>query len=81
MKLDNYRSNPAEHFRSPDLVVEHPSLSADDKKEILTSWKDELMQLQAATAENMPRLDESNGQTVSLQQVELALEQLETATG
>ncbi|MGE4072877.1 MAG: hypothetical protein AB7E72_17045 [Lysobacterales bacterium] len=81
MKLDDYRSNPAEHFRSPDLVVKHPSLSADDKKEILTSWKDELMQLQAATAENMPRLDESNGPTISLQQVELALEQLEAATG
>jgi hypothetical protein len=76
MKLGDYKSNPTKHFPTPESVLDHPSLSSDDKKEILLSWKDELMQLQSATAENMPRLDEKDGQTVSLSRVETALEKL-----
>jgi hypothetical protein len=81
MKLDDYKTNPADHFKTPASVLEQPSLSSEDKEEILLSWKDQLMQLQTATDENMPQLDKQHIEKVSLQQVELALEELESAGG
>lgn len=79
MKVEQYKARPSDHFDSPEAVLDHPRLSAEDKKEILISWKDELVQLQTATEENMPRLDKNVREKVSLRQVTTALEELEAS--
>jgi hypothetical protein len=79
MRLDLYKANPADHFNNPFAVLLHPELSAEDKKDVLLSWKDELVQLQTATEENMPPLDDQTSEKNSLRHVQLALEELEKA--
>ena len=56
-------SSPESQFRHPQLVVQDPSLSYDDKLVVLRNWKQELIQLQKASEENM--LDESGVNDVS----------------
>lgn len=79
MNLEQYKAEPTDYFDSPQAVLDHPGLSAEDKKEILVSWKDELVQLQTATEENMPQLDPEVHKEASLGQVARALEQLEAS--
>jgi hypothetical protein len=77
MKLEEFKADPADYFDSPQRVLDHPGLTAEEKREILISWKDELTQLQIATEENMPRLDAQVREKVSLRQVTAALKELE----
>jgi hypothetical protein len=53
-KFEQYMLNPGNEFRSPAEIVEHAGLSPAQKVQILNQWKNEVEQLQAATAENMP---------------------------
>lgn len=52
--FEEYMRNPGKAFNSPAEVVQHAGLNAAQKIRILQQWKDEVEQLQAATAENMP---------------------------
>jgi hypothetical protein len=53
-KFEEYMRHPGDAFGSPAEIVGHAGLSAEQKVKILRQWKDEVEQLQAATAENMP---------------------------
>lgn len=53
-KFEDYMRNPGAAFRSPAEILEHAGLSPAQKAQILRQWKDDVEQLQVATAENMP---------------------------
>ena len=52
--------NPAKLFAKPEDIESSTAFDADQKRAILLQWKDQLIQLQKATDENMPG-PESNG--------------------
>ncbi len=52
--------NPGKLFAAPEAVESSTDFDASQKRAILLQWKDQLMQLQRATNENMPG-PESNG--------------------
>jgi hypothetical protein len=52
--------NPGKLFQVPEDLELSTEFSAAQKRAILLQWKDQLMQLQKATEENMPG-PESNG--------------------
>lgn len=52
-KLREAKQNPAAMFAKPQDVLTTNDLSHDEKRAILEQWKQDSMQLQQATAENM----------------------------
>lgn len=50
---DDRKLHPSDHFDTPGRVLESGDLSQQDKIEILTSWANEIRQLQVAEEENM----------------------------
>jgi hypothetical protein len=52
-KIAQAIQDPASVFASPEAVVADPSLSPDEKKKILDSWKTDATLLMTAEQENM----------------------------
>lgn len=64
-------------YEHPRSVLEDAALSRSDKIRILESWKDDLLQLQRASEENMPSADAGAGDTAErLQEVVEVLDEL-----
>jgi hypothetical protein len=64
---------PHRHFRKPDEVLAEPTLSVDEKRRILESWKLDAQRLAESTAENM-----SGGEETDLREVSKVLLQLKS---
>ena len=47
-------SDPQSTFLEPRFVVENRGLSHDEKIKVLLDWRQDLLELQTATEENMP---------------------------
>lgn len=77
-RIDDAIADPTRRYKSPMQVVEDPSLSLDEKRQILESWKIDAELLSTATNENM-----TGGEPPLplLQDVHLALDQLEKLSG
>lgn len=60
MDFQQALKNPGRLFTAPEAVEGSSEFNAAQKRAILLQWKDQLMQLQRATNENMPG-PESNG--------------------
>ena len=69
--IQQAKQSPSETFQDPGEVLENPDFTDDQKLKILTQWKDEAEQLEAATAEGMDR-----GGASMLRSINLALESL-----
>ena len=54
-RQDAALSDPETTFLEPRFVVENKGLSHDEKVKILLDWRQDLLELQTATEENMPR--------------------------
>ena len=52
-KVKAAKANPAKEFNRPQDVLLANDLSRDEKRAILERWKQDAMQLQTATSENM----------------------------
>jgi len=63
MDIDRAMKNPANVFRTPEVLSESTELTAEQKRAILLQWKDELQQLQAADDEGMQRSEGAAGAT------------------
>lgn len=64
---------PQRYFTSPDAVLIEPTLTVDQKRRILESWKLDAQRLAESTAENM-----SGGEETDLREVSKVLIQLKT---
>ncbi len=54
-------SDPESTFLEPRFVAENKGLSRDEKIKVLLDWRQDLLELQTASEENMPReRDDSN---------------------
>ena len=71
--VEDLIANPKHHFDHPVEVLDEPSLSNDDKRRILESWKLDAQRLAESTAENM-----SGGEETDLRDVSKVLVQLKT---
>ena len=60
MDFQQALKNPGRLFESPEAVESSTEFDPTQKRAILVQWKDQLVQLQRATNENMPG-PESNG--------------------
>ena len=60
MDFQQALKNPEKMFGTPEALEASSEFDAAQKRAILTQWKDQLVQLQKATNENMPG-PESNG--------------------
>jgi len=60
MDFQQALKNPAKMFGTPEALESATEFTAAQKRAILLQWKDQLVQLQKATDENMPG-PESNG--------------------
>lgn len=69
-------ADPTRQYRTPMDVVRDDSLHVAAKRQILESWKKDAELLSTATDENM-----TGGETPSVQEVCLALDQLEQLSG
>jgi hypothetical protein len=69
--LDELIANPHRHFGHPADVLHEPTLSRDEKRRILESWKFDAQRLAESTAENMTGGEESDLRDVSKVLVEL----------
>lgn len=67
---------PQRHFRRPDDVLVEPTLSVDEKRRILESWKLDAQRLAESTAENMTGGEETDLRDVS--KVLIQLKSMET---
>lgn len=66
-------ADPEATFRQPRIVVEHGELSDADKIRILLNWRQDLLEMQTAGAENMPDLSGESQVATRLQAVTDAL--------
>lgn len=69
--VEDLIANPNRHFSHPADVLTEPTLSTDDKRRILESWKLDAQRLAESTAENM-----SGGEETDLRDVSKVLVQL-----
>ncbi len=70
--------NPELHFGAPAEILKSIDLTDEDKLTILSSWKNDLVELQHASEENMcGRDDESNRAADILRRVLAAIRILE----
>lgn len=66
LDLDRAMKNPASAFGTPEALRESSELTSDQKRAILSQWKDQLQQLQAADDEGMHKSEEVAGTTSDL---------------
>ena len=66
MDIDRAMKNPARTFATPEAVGESSELTAEQKRNVLLQWKDQLQQLQAADDEGMQQNDAAAGTTDDL---------------
>lgn len=79
--IDELIANPHRHFDHPSKVLSEPSLTNDEKRRILESWKLDAQRLAESTAENMSGGEESDLRDVSKVLVELkAMEEAPVVT-
>lgn len=69
--VDELVAYPHRHFDHPIDVLNEPTLSSDDKRRILESWKLDAQRLAESTAENMAGGEESDLRDVSKVLVQL----------
>lgn len=69
--IEDLIANPNRHFDRPDEVLNEPTLSLDEKRRILESWKLDAQRLAESTAENMSGGEESDLRDVSKVLVQL----------
>ncbi len=69
--LKKARLDPTAVFPTPDAVLEHPSLTREEKADILQRWKYDACELEVAEEENM-----GGGEPSMLEQVLEALARL-----
>jgi len=74
--VEDLIANPQRHFDQPADVLNEPTLSTDEKRRILESWKLDAQRLAESTAENMSGGEESDLRDVS--KVLVQLNQMET---
>jgi hypothetical protein len=78
--VDDLIAYPKRHFSHPDEVLSESTLSVDDKRRILESWKLDAQRLAESTAENMSGGEETDLREVSKVLVQLkAMEDMPTA--
>jgi hypothetical protein len=53
VELERALSDPADLFESPDAVVRHPTLTREQKIQILNNWQLDASRLEASEAEGM----------------------------
>ena len=68
--------NPVQMFGQPEILENSTEFNAAQKRAILLQWKDQLIQLQKATDENMPGPESNGASADSLQRVVDALTRL-----
>jgi hypothetical protein len=79
--IDELVANPHRHFDHPSKVLTEPTLTNDEKRRILESWKLDAQRLAESTAENMSGGEESDLRDVSKVLLELdAMEQAPVVT-
>lgn len=71
--VEDLISHPQRHFGRPEDVLNEPTLSVDEKRRILESWKLDAQRLAESTAENM-----SGGEETDLRDVSKVLVQLKS---
>jgi hypothetical protein len=69
--VEDLIANPHRHFGHPADVLKEPTLSADEKRRILESWKLDAQRLAESTAENMTGGEETDLRDVAKVLVEL----------
>lgn len=69
--VEDLIANPQRHFDHPADVLNEPTLSTDEKRRILESWKLDAQRLAESTAENMSGGEESDLRDVSKVLVQL----------
>lgn len=69
--IDELVANPHRHFGHPSEVLSEPTLTNDEKRRILESWKLDARRLAESTAENMAGGEETDLRDVSKVLVEL----------
>lgn len=69
--IDELVANPPRYFDHPSEVLGEPTLTKDEKRRILESWKLDAQRLAESTAENMTGGEESDLRDVSKVLVEL----------
>ncbi len=75
-QVESAISDPTRHYTCPMDVVHDDSLDIEEKRKILESWKKDAELLSTAQAENM-----TGGERPQLQDVSLALQELEAGAG
>jgi hypothetical protein len=75
-QIEGAISDPTRHYTCPMDVVNDESLDTEDKRKILESWKRDAELLSTAQGENM-----AGGERPQLQDVSLALQELNQAAG
>lgn len=79
--VEDLIANPQRHFDHPVDVLKEPTLSSDEKRRILESWKLDSQRLAESTAENMSGGEESDLRDVSKVLVQLnEMEKVPVAT-
>lgn len=73
-KFEQAMVAPDQIFETPDQVVDNEQLSLDEKKKVLTAWRDSENQLVRASGEGM-----TGGESPHLQLVDDALARIEKA--
>lgn len=61
MNLQQAMKNPNVAFASPEVLEASTELTADEKRAVLTQWKDQLEKLLIADEESMLRADAQPG--------------------
>ena len=69
--VDDLIAYPQRHFGRPDEVLSEPTLTFDEKRRILESWKLDAQRLAESTAENMTGGEETDLRDVSKVLVQL----------
>ena len=71
MNVEELIAHPQRYFDRPDEVLQEPTLTVDEKRRILESWKLDAQRLAESTAENMSGGEETNLRDVSKVLVQL----------
>jgi hypothetical protein len=76
MDFQQALTDPGKMFAAPEAIESSTEFDAGQKRAILLQWKDELMQLQKATGENMPGPESDGAGAECLRRVVDALTRL-----
>ena len=66
MDIERAMKSPTSVFVTPEALNESSELTAEQKRAVLSQWKDQLQQLQAADDEGMQRSEAGAGNTGDL---------------